>query len=130
MPKQSSTGKTRTGVRDAACGKRKRKAGRLKADGIPSGKEDISKYAELARQLVLAAWPEIVQGLIEKASSGGYQQAKLLFDVCNFNEPDISATSAAKRRELFDVLLESLEMTNTPADKNEPGRGASEPGKR
>lgn len=107
------------GLEETATSRKRKKNSRKRADadGILTTEEDISKYAELARQLVLAAWPDIVHGLIEKAASGGYQQAKLLFDVCNLNDPDAGIASEAKRRQLCDVLLEGLSQTLTSVEK-------------
>lgn len=116
MPKKSSI-KNDHGEALAGRKRKKNSEKRARSAEILAIPEDISKYAELARQLVLEAWPEIVRGLIQKAASGGYQQAKLLFDVCNLNELDTGAASEVKRRQLCDVLLEGLDQALASAEK-------------
>lgn len=111
MPKQRSTRgapvKRKASRRTAAIG-----SGGGNPDGIPLTKEDISKYTDSARKLVLGAWPEIVRGLIKKAAEGGYQQAKLLLDVCNLIEPDGSPFEEKRKRQLCDALMEGLELSS------------------
>lgn len=70
--------------------------------------EDASKYAEQARRLVLAAWPEIVHGLIKKAVSGGYQQTKLLLELSDLENSDAASVNEQRRQQLCDALLEGL----------------------
>lgn len=110
MPKQSGTRSTLV----------KRKAARKSATGIAvrqrqkeilPREENITKYAEYARGLVLAAWSEIVQGLIKKAADGGYQQAKLLLDLCDLTNMDASQLNEQRRQQLCDVLLEGLGLS-------------------
>ena len=112
MPKQCST----------RCGLTKRRSVRKSAavvvkeksvDGILSPEENIKKYIKLTRGLVLAAWPDIVQGLIKKAASGGYQQAKLLLDLCDLTNVDASRLDEQDRQQLCDVLLEGLMLSST-----------------
>jgi hypothetical protein len=93
---------------------RKKKAGAdtgWDVDGNLSLEETITKYAEQARGLVLAAWPEIVQGLIKKATSGGYQQTKLLLDLCDLTNMDASQLNEQRKEQLCDVLLEGLSLS-------------------
>lgn len=109
MPKQRSTrgapAKRKNLRKNAAGG-----SGGGNPDGIPLTEDNISKYTDSARQLVFEAWPEIVQGLIKKAAEGGYQQAKLLLDVCHLIEPDGSLFEEERQRQLCDVLMEGLEL--------------------
>ncbi len=78
--------------------------------------EDMSQYAEQARRLVLEAWPEIVRGLIKKAASGGYQQAKLLLELCDLANADVSTVNEQRRQQLCDALLEGLGLSPDKPD--------------
>lgn len=81
-------------------------------DGLHAGwssSERERDYATFARALVLAAWPAIVQGLIEKARNGGYQHTKLLLELCGLNGADAFQMNDNKREQLCDALLEGLE---------------------
>jgi hypothetical protein len=64
------------------------------------------------RSLVLKAWPEIVRGLIEKAVGGGYQQAKLLLELCDFPAQASSWSKQEDKQQLCDALLEGLRLTS------------------
>lgn len=66
--------------------------------------------AEQARQLVLAEWSRIIEGLIGKAVEGGYQQAKLLFDLCNWSDAESAGLNEQRRAQLCDALLEQIEL--------------------
>ncbi|HET9087310.1 MAG TPA: hypothetical protein VFN53_07300 [Acidobacteriaceae bacterium] len=70
-------------------------------------------YSELARFLVLASWPDIVQGLITKAVAGGYQQAKLLLDLCALTQVDASHLNDERKQNLCDALLQELTFTRS-----------------
>lgn len=72
-------------------------------------------YSELARLLVLASWPAIVQGLITKAVAGGYQQAKLLLDLCALTQVDASNLNDERKQHLCDALLQGLTFTPSEA---------------
>ncbi|MBA3916561.1 MAG: hypothetical protein H0X25_22490 [Acidobacteriales bacterium] len=76
----------------------------------------MSQYAEQARRLVLEAWPEIVRGLIKKAASGGYQQAKLLLELCDLANADVSTVNEQRRQQLCDALLEGLGLSPDKPD--------------
>jgi hypothetical protein len=65
----------------------------------------------IARELVLAAWADLIQGQISKAKEGGYQQFKLLIDLCGLKIPDESEQEAKQRQTLCDVLLEGLTLS-------------------
>ncbi|MGC1782762.1 MAG: hypothetical protein WA708_09605 [Acidobacteriaceae bacterium] len=67
--------------------------------------------AEVARGLVLAAWAEIVGGLIKKAAEGGYQQAKLLLELCELENPVKTEMEDRRRAQLCDVLMEQLVLS-------------------
>ena len=67
-------------------------------------------YCELAKLQIIAALPSILQGLIEKAKSGGHQQAKLLLDLCDVTSADPSQSNHQHKQQLCDVLLESLQF--------------------
>ncbi len=73
--------------------------------------EDLAKHAELARALVLKSWTGIVQGLIKKAKTGGYQQTKLLLDLCELTK-DGSELSGQHKEQLCDALLEGLGLSS------------------
>lgn len=79
-----------------------------------AGVKDLSKvrsnYRELMQSQILAAWPLILQGLIEKAMSGGYQQAKLLLDMCELATMEPQASGVRKEEQLCDALLENLRL--------------------
>lgn len=81
--------------------------------------------AEVARRLVLSAWAEIVGGLIKKAVEGGYQQAKLLLELCELENPDTTSSDERRRAQLCDVLLEHLPLSpssrTNAADSGAPG---------
>lgn len=75
----------------------------------PNGK--ASNYYELAHNLVFAAWPGIVKGLIKKAMNGGYQQTKLLLDLCEVAHMDTSELNKQHKEQLCDVLLDGLGLS-------------------
>lgn len=120
MPKQSST-------RSAT--KQRRREPRPKA-AAPCA-ESVNKiacvgdmpkdYSELARLLVLASWPAIVQGLIRKAVAGGYQQAKLLLDLCALTQVDASNLNDERKQHLCDALLQGLTFTRSEAINENAG---------
>jgi hypothetical protein len=61
---------------------------------------------------VLKAWPEIVRGLIDKAIGGGYQQAKLLLELCDFPTQASSSSVDEGKQQLCDALLEGWRLTS------------------
>jgi hypothetical protein len=67
-------------------------------------------YRELARSEVLAAWPQILEGLIEKAIGGGYQHTKLLLDLCELATRDLNHPDTPPSEQLCDALLNSLQL--------------------
>jgi hypothetical protein len=67
-------------------------------------------YREVARSQVLAAWPQILQGLIEKAMGGGYQHTKLLLDLCELATKESLSSNRHEGEELCDVLLNKLQL--------------------
>jgi hypothetical protein len=67
-------------------------------------------YRELTRSKVLAAWPKILQGLIEKATGGGYQHTKLLLDLCELATKETHRSDASPNEQLCDVLLNNLQL--------------------
>lgn len=69
-------------------------------------------HAEMARQMVLEAWPAIVNGLIKKAMAGGHQQAKFLLDMCDLAEMEAYQIDEQRRQQLCDVLLDGLKLSN------------------
>ncbi len=77
-------------------------------DGNLLREEDVTQHTEMARALVLAAWPGIVQGLIKKAKSGGYQHAKLLLELGALTGTDNSQLNNQRQRQLCDALLDGL----------------------
>jgi hypothetical protein len=72
--------------------------------------QEQAGYRELARAQVLAAWPQILQGLIEKATSGGYQHTKLLLDLCDLATKEALDPSQQAGEQLCDVLLDNLRL--------------------
>jgi hypothetical protein len=113
----------------------KRRSSRKSAVGADDGQaiderlstvENATKHAELARELVLAAWPGIVQGLIKKAKGGNYQQTRLLLELCELTNTDASQLNEQRREQLCDVLLEGLRLSSAPAqDQGEDGQGST-----
>ncbi|MGC1872091.1 MAG: hypothetical protein WA700_14140 [Acidobacteriaceae bacterium] len=67
-------------------------------------------YRELTRTEVLAAWPQILQGLIEKAMGGGYQHTKLLLDLCELAAKVPQEPDESPREQLCDALLNNLQL--------------------
>ncbi len=71
------------------------------------------QYCDLVRKQVLAAWPQILQGLIEKARAGGYQQAKLLLDICDLASAEPLQSSQQSKQQLCDALLDGLRFSSS-----------------
>ena len=94
-------------------------SGKLPVNRKLSEKENITRQAELARGLVLKSWTAIVQGLIKKAKTGGYQQTKLLLDLCELTNADGSAGNEQRGRQLCDALLEGLGLQHLPCHPDE-----------
>ncbi|MHB8304145.1 MAG: hypothetical protein ACYDC6_15220 [Acidobacteriaceae bacterium] len=118
MPKQCptrSSSKKRTG------GQSRRKTGKEVSIGWASSAEHAIEHAELARRLVLASWPAIVQGLINKAMDGGYQQTKLLLELCALTNLDASQLNEQHKQELCDALLDGLGLVMGPRPDNGNG---------
>ncbi len=100
--------------------KRSRAGDTTKAEPVDTGlsvDKNIEQYTQLARTFVLEAWPGIVQGLIQKARSGGYQQAKLLLDLCDLTKLDSSSLGEEQKRQLCDVLLEGLGLSSIQVEE-------------
>ena len=118
MTKQSSTRSTPVNEkpprRRTAGARTKRSADADASKGSPQPEEDEARHTEMARELVLAAWPGIVRGLIKKAMSGGYQQTKLLLDLCEITGTEASQANEQRRRQLCDALLEGLGLPAGP----------------
>jgi hypothetical protein len=66
------------------------------------------QYCDIARSQVLAAWPKILEGLIEKAMCGGYQQTKLLLDICDLAAMMPLQSDQRPKEQLCDALLDRL----------------------
>ena len=96
------------------CARRRPSQRKIAADsgkahaGLMPAEKNTRNHAKLARVLVLKAWPRIVRGLIEKAASGGHQQAKLLADLFDLTSIETSQLDGMHRQQLCDVLLEEL----------------------
>lgn len=83
---------------------------------------------EVTRQLVLAAWADLIEGQIRKAKNGGYQQFKLLVDLCGLDNQDESEIERRRREQLCDVLLEGLTLSpRTGQSQQAPGLQRSGP---
>ena len=80
------------------------------ATDVKVSSQEHSEYCDLAKAQVLAAWPKILQGLIEKAMSGGYQQTKLLLDLCDLATSESLHPNQNGREQLCDVLLNNLQL--------------------
>lgn len=94
---------------------RRNKAAGNNNGGTVEDKQQIAvDHAEVARSLVLAAWAEIVGGLIKKAADGGYQQAKLLLELCGLESPDATELDNRRTEQLCDILLERM-VGSSPA---------------
>jgi uncharacterized protein YjbI with pentapeptide repeats len=121
VPKQCSTrsgaAKCKLPRKGAAARKRQDLEENVAVDGNLSQEEDVTQHTELARALVLAAWPGIISGLIEKAQGGGYQQAKLLLDLCELTGTDGSQLNEQRKQQLCDALLEGLRLQAAQVDE-------------
>lgn len=80
-----------------------------KQKSIRSASLENDKYTKLARSLVLKSLAGIIQGLIDKAVKGGYQHAKLLFDLCGISRLD-RKKALQQKKSLSDALLRGLEI--------------------
>ncbi len=67
------------------------------------------KYTKKARRLVLKSLAGIIQGLIDKASKGGYQHAKLLLDLSGISKAS-GKISSQHKKSLSDALLQGLDI--------------------
>ena len=65
-------------------------------------------YRKYARSQVLSAWPQILQGLIEKAAAGGYQHTKLLLDLSQLTAEQLPQANERTNEQLCDSLLDNL----------------------
>jgi hypothetical protein len=72
--------------------------------------KERGEYRELARSKVLAAWPQILQGLIQKAMEGGYQHTKLLLDLCELATKKPHDANQYAGEQLCDALLNNLQL--------------------
>ena len=112
MPKQRST-RTATpksiSHRDPASARKEQQS----SDEISCQLATFAAYAQTAKQLVLDAWPDIIQGLIKKAIGGGYQQTKILLDLCHLATTDESLFNEKEKQDLCDALLHGLGLFNT-----------------
>jgi hypothetical protein len=70
--------------------------------------EKHDEYRKYARSQVLSAWPQILEGLIEKAMGGGYQHTKLLLDLCQLATEEPSRADGRPKEQLCDALLDNL----------------------
>lgn len=75
-------------------------------------------YIQQARSLLLASWQQIVQGLIDQAARGGYQQAKILLDLCGISK---IGGNAEHGKSLSDSLLQGLEIYVDQTDAGKDG---------
>jgi hypothetical protein len=67
-------------------------------------------YRDLARSQFIAAWPQILEGLIEKAIGGGYQHTKLLLDLCELAAREPNHFDNNPSEQLCDALLKNLKL--------------------
>ena len=91
----------------------KQRAFRKRELNTDSGQTKVSpekriQYCDEARSQVLAAWPKILEGLIEKAICGGCQQAKLLLDICDLAAMRPLQSDQQPKEQLCDALLDRL----------------------
>ncbi len=83
-------------------------------------------YINLARGLVLSAWPKIIKCLIGKSIKGGYQQTKLLLELCGISNVQRKRSVENNQQQLSDVLLKGLQIYAKVIDSRD---GNSEPEK-
>ena len=110
MPRQSST-RSNSAKRRTEPRRKRSMQGEGLCSTSCSASEMPKDHSELARMLVLASWPAIVQGLISKAIAGNYQQTKLLLDLCALTDVETSAFNEDHKQQLCDALLEGLTFT-------------------
>jgi hypothetical protein len=99
----------RAPIKKVARNRARAKIGGQAAD-VRMSPQGLGGYREFARAQVLAAWPQILQGLIEKATSGGYQHTKLLLDLSNLATREAIDPSQDAEEQLCDVLLDNLRL--------------------
>ena len=107
MSKERSS--RRAPIKKGARNRAQPKSGGQTAD-VRTSPQGQGGYRELARAQVLAAWPQILQGLIEKAMSGGYQHTKLLLDLSDLATREALDPSQQAGEQLCDVLLNNLRL--------------------
>lgn len=87
---------------------------RVRVGGQNANTQPISEtqegYRELARSQVLAAWPQILEGLIKKAMGGGYQHTKLLLDLGELAVKEPQHCDEHPSEQLCDALLNNLQL--------------------
>ena len=106
--------KGRSNRRAPIKGKASRSGERARVDGQTAEAKLIGQtyegYRELARSEVLAAWPQILEGLIEKAMGGGYQHTKLLLDLGELAGREPHHSDEHPNEQLCDALLNNLQL--------------------
>ncbi len=80
-----------------------------KRERIRSISLENEKYTKKARRLVLQSLTGIIQGLIDKATKGGYPHAKLLLDLCGISKSS-GKISSQHKKSLSDALLQGLDI--------------------
>lgn len=72
--------------------------------------EQSETLIRIARRQIYKSWKQIVQGLIDQASKGGYQHAKVLLEICGITRLTVNKTQAKEITSLSDRLLQGLEL--------------------
>jgi hypothetical protein len=75
--------------------------------------QEFGGSAEAVRTMIAASWPQIVEGLIEKARGGNYQHAKLLLEFFALVQTD-GETDREEKEQLCDALLRNLTWSGDP----------------
>lgn len=116
MPKRCSTRRAKKGKQEVQ--NKVSEESQWHPANLARSLKDRTHYCELARLQIIAALPGILQGLIEKARSGGYQQAKLLLDLCDVTSIDLSQINQQHTQQLCDALLEGLQFPKAQLDNS------------
>lgn len=75
--------------------------------------------------MIAASWPEIIEGLINKARGGNYQHAKLLLEFFALVQTG-DGTDREEKEQLCDALLRNLTWSSEPLRPVQPAGQAKE----
>jgi hypothetical protein len=125
VPKSKATQRTAKAAEAEGAGPAAKRRGSRKR---PAGAQEFGASAEAVRAMIAASWPEIVEGLIDKARGGNYQHAKLLLEFFALVRTD-DVTDREEKEQLCDALLRNLTWgseTLHPAKQSEPAKDTHE----